>query len=334
MLRTSMTTTSLFALGALALSACAADGSADPDAGGHDTGAPEAGEDRPVVLATFTVLQDIAETVGGDRVDVRSITPLGAEIHEYDPTPGDVRDAAEADLILANGLGLEAWLDQFLAQSEAPTVTVTEDVDPLPVTRLPEHPDESSEMPTNPHAWMSPRQGVTYVDGVEAALTELSPQDAEVFAENAEALRGELEDLDAAARERAAELDDVHLVTCEGAFSYLTQDLDLGEHYLWPINADDEGTPQQIEAQIRYVREHEVPTVFCESTVNEAAQQQVAEDSGAQLGDPLYVDSLSAEDGPVPSYLDLLRHGLELILDGADPDNADPDNADPEEADR
>ncbi|MDZ5076026.1 metal ABC transporter solute-binding protein, Zn/Mn family [Nesterenkonia sp. HG001] len=311
---TTTSTAALLALGALLLSSCS-------PAGGSDSGSDEAepsSEDVPVVLTTFTVLQDIAAEVGGDRVDVRSITPLGAEIHEYDPTPGDVRDAAEADLVLANGLGLEAWLEQFLDQSEASTVVVTDDIDPLSVTRLPGHPDDSTEMPINPHAWMSPQQGVKYVDAIDEALTDLSPQDAEVFAENADALREELEDLDAEARDRAEQLDDVHLVTCEGAFSYLAEDLDLGEHYLWPVNADDEGSPQQIEAQIRYVQDHQVPTVFCESTVNEAAQQQVAQDSGAELGEPLYVDSLSAEDGPVPSYLDLLRHDLELILDGAD----------------
>ncbi|GAA1171155.1 metal ABC transporter solute-binding protein, Zn/Mn family [Nesterenkonia xinjiangensis] len=311
---TTTSTAALLALGALLLSSCSPAGGSDSGSDGAEPG----GEDVPVVLTTFTVLQDIAAEVGGDRVDVRSITPLGAEIHEYDPTPGDVRDAAEADLVLANGLGLEAWLEQFLDQSEASTVVVTDDIDPLPVTRLPGHPDDSTEMPINPHAWMSPQQGVKYVDGVEEALTDLSPQDAEVFAENADALREELEDLDAEARDRAEQLDDVHLVTCEGAFSYLAEDLDFGEHYLWPVNADDEGSPQQIEAQIRYVQDHDVPTVFCESTVNEAAQQQVAQDSGAELGEPLYVDSLSAEDGPVPSYLDLLRHDLELILDGAD----------------
>lgn len=315
---TTTTSATLLMLGSLLMTSCAADRAAPED----DT------DDRPVVLTTFTVLQDIAAQVGGDRVDVRSITPPGAEIHEYDPTPGDVRDAAEADLILANGLGLEAWLEQFLDQSEAPTVTVTEDIDPLPVTRLPGHPDEAEEMPDNPHAWMSPRQGTRYVDGVEAALTELSPDDAETFAANADALRDELEALDGEARERVAELGEVHLVTCEGAFSYLTEDLGLSEHYLWPINADDEGSPQQVEAQIRYVRDHDVPTVFCESTVNDAAQRQVAEETEAELGEPLYVDSLSEGDGPVPTYLDLLRHGLELVLDGAERTDEDvPDDA-------
>ncbi|MDS2171422.1 MULTISPECIES: metal ABC transporter solute-binding protein, Zn/Mn family [unclassified Nesterenkonia] len=312
---TTTTSAALLALSTLLVTSCAsADGSGDPSErqGGV--------EERPVVLTTFTVLQDIASEVAGDRADVRSITPHGAEIHEYDPTPGDVRDAAEADLILANGLGLEAWLEQFLDQSDAPTVTVTGDIEPLPVTRLPGHPDDAAEMPVNPHAWMSPRQGMSYVDGVEDALSELSPEDADVFAENAAALRDELAALDVEARERAEELEEVHLVTCEGAFSYLADDLDLGEHYLWPVNADDEGSPQQVEAQIRYVRDHEVPTVFCESTVNDAAQQQVVQETGAELGEPLYVDSLTEADGPVPTYVDLLRHDLELILAGAEDD--------------
>lgn len=308
------TPTALLSLGALLLSACASS-----PGGAEDTPDEASSPGAPVVLTTFTVLQDIVSEVGGDRVEVRSIAPPGAEVHEYDPTPSDVRDAEEADLIIANGLGLEAGLEQFLAQSQAPTISVAEDVDPLPVTRLPDHPDADTEMPVNPHAWMSPQQGMHYVDAVEAALIELSEEDAEHFSENARSLRDQLEQLGTEARERVEGLEDLHLVTCEGAFSYLAEDLGIGEHYLWPLNADSEGSPQQVEAQIRYVQDHEVETIFCESTVDDSAQQQVAEASGAELGDPLYVDSLTEGDGPVPTYLELLQHDIDLLLEDVEP---------------
>ena len=301
---------------------------------GDDGEGDSSAEEKPVVLTTFTVLQDMAAEVAGDRVDVRSLTPAGAEIHEYQPTPGNLRDAADADLVMENGLGLEAWFAQFVEQSGAESVTVTEGIDTLPVTRLPGHPDADSaeDLPVNPHAWMSPSHAVNYVENIEQALADLSPDDAEYFEENAQDYIAEITSIRDEAR---AELEtvgsDVHLVSCEGAFSYLAEDLGVGEHYLWPLNSDDEGSPQQVEAQIDYVEEHDVPTIFCESTVNDSAQQQVAEATSAQLGDPLYVDSLSEEDGPVPTYLDMLRYDVDLVVQGAD-DSAEQESAEQESA--
>ncbi|MDO5492294.1 MAG: zinc ABC transporter substrate-binding protein [Nesterenkonia sp.] len=275
--------------------------------------------DPPLVLTTFSVLEDMTSEVAGDRIDVRTIAPRGAEIHEYDPKPSDLRTAAEADLILSNGLGLEAWYDRFLDQVEAENVTVSRDVDPIPVTRLPGHPETAEDLPANPHAWMSPSLAQEYVSTIERALTDLSPEDADHFSSRAEDYRGQLRQIHDEARTRLDALDGpAHLVTCEGAFSYLAEDLGLEEHYLWPVNAGTEGTPQQVEAQIEYVRSHDVPTIFCESTVNDAAQRQVAEAAEVEMGDPLHVDSLTEEDGPAPTFLDMLRYDIHRIISGAE----------------
>lgn len=296
---------------ALTLSGCA---ESSPERSTDDRG-----DERPLVLTTFTILEDITAQVGGDRVDVETIAPAGAEIHEYDPTPSDLRTAVQADLILSNGLGLEAWYDRFLDQVEAENVTLTQHIDPLPVTSLPGHPEAGEDLPENPHAWMSPTVAQDYVTAAQEALSELSPEDADYFAKNAAEYRAELQEIADDARERVEQLDSrAHLVTCEGAFSYLTEDLGLQEHYLWPVNAGTEGTPQQVEAQTQYVIDHEVPMIFCESTVNDAAQQQVAETADAELGEPLYVDSLTGPDGDAPTFLELLRYDIERILDGAE----------------
>ena len=291
---------------ALALTACAP---ASTDAG-EDSG-------LPVVLTTFTVLEDMTAEIGGERVEVRSITPVGAEIHEYDPTPSAVRGAAEADLVIKNGLGLETWFDQFLQHADAPTVTATDGVDTMPVTRLPGHPDDpgsAAQMPVNPHAWMSPVQAEVYIDNIEAALAEHFPDDAEYFAQNADQYRQQLDQVHRTTVERFDAVDSpVHLVTCEGAFSYLAEEYGIGEHYLWSLNAEDEGTAAQTEAQIDYVAQHNVPMIFCESTVNDSAQQQVAAESGSALGQPLYVDSLS-DGGAVPTYIELLEYDIDQIL--------------------
>ncbi|WP_300343980.1 zinc ABC transporter substrate-binding protein [Nesterenkonia sp.] len=293
----------LLAAGALLLSASAC-GQSSP---------AERGESAEVV-ATFSVLADIASAVAGDRVAVDTITPVGAEVHEYDPSPSDVAAAAEAELIIANGLGLETWFEQFIQHGDAEVITATEDVEAQRITHIPGHP-HSGELPTDPHAWISPVQAMSYVDTIEAALAERWPQDAEHFSANAEQYRQQLRQIAADAASRAEQIDgEIFLVTCEGAFSYLANDLGMTEHYLWPLNAENEGTPQQVQAQIDFVKQHQVPVVFCESTVPTGPQEQVAESTGAELGPPLYVDSLSEPDGDVPSYLDLLEHNIDTVL--------------------
>ncbi len=270
---------------------------------------PVPGDDRPVVLTTFTVLADIAGVVAGPDVRVESLTGVGTEIHGYEPTPDDLRRAAGADLLLANGLGLEAWLDGLVTPLELPTVLLTDDLEPLPIAGS-EH--------ANPHAWMSPAGGTVYVRAVADALSELVPARADAFADRAAAYAAELEALDAELVGRLDALADEQrlLVTCEGAFSYLARDADLEEAFLWPVNAERQGTPRQVAAVIRRVRDSRVPAVFCESTVSPTGQQQVARETGARFGGTLYVDSLSGPDGPVPTYLDLLRHDVDVLVAG------------------
>lgn len=270
---------------------------------------PAAADDRLVVLTTFTVLADLTRQVAGERVTVVSLLSPGEEVHGYEPTPDDLVRAEQADLVLVNGLGLERWADRFLAQTGAPRAVLSRGVDPLPIA------EGRYEGRANPHAWMSPRLGAQYVENVRAALTELDPAGAREFAANAARYRAALLDLQ---DELEAELAGVPpraraLVTCEGAFSYLAADADLQEAYLWPVNADAQGTPQQVVSVVEFVEDNDVPAVFCESTVDDGAARQVAEETGAALGGDLYVDSLSPDGGPVPTYLDLLRHDVRTI---------------------
>lgn len=283
----------------LALSGCAG-----PDAVTDD--------DRPVVLTTFTVLADIAENVAGDHLRVESITKPGAEIHGYEPTPGDVRKAADADLILDNGLNLEVWFAQFVDSVDVPHAVVSEGIDVIDITE-----DAYAGKP-NPHAWMSPANAQIYVDNMVSAFSDLDPAHADDFTANADAYKAELQQVQ---DELAADLavlpeNERALVTCEGAFSYLARDAGLTEAYIWAVNAEQQATPRQIAAAIEFVKDNDVPAVFCESTVSDKAMQQVVEATGATFGGTLYVDSLSESDGPVPTYLDLIRHDADLIVAG------------------
>ncbi|QIK83496.1 metal ABC transporter solute-binding protein, Zn/Mn family [Sanguibacter sp. HDW7] len=281
--------------------------------GGCGTSAdPVADDPRPLALATFTVVADIARNVAGDDLRVASITKVGAEIHGYDPTPGDLRRAAGADIILDNGLGLEAWFARFVDGLDVPRVTLSEGLATIPVAR-----GEAEGRP-NPHAWMSPSAGAAYARRAAEAFAALDPAHADGYRGRAEAYATRLQTLRDELVTRLETVPEASraLVTCEGAFSYLTADVGLEERYLWAVNAEQQATPQQVADVETFVRERSVPAVFCESTVNPSAMQRLAEATGARYVGPLYVDSLSAPDGPVPTYLDLLRHDVELIVSG------------------
>ncbi|QVQ54608.1 metal ABC transporter substrate-binding protein [Spiractinospora alimapuensis] len=266
----------------------------------------------PTVLTTFTVLADMTENVAGDHVQVESLTRPGAEIHTYEPTPRDMVRASDADLILDNGMGLEAWFTQFTDQVDAPSVTVSQGVEPIAITA------GGYAGQDNPHAWMSPDNATIYVENIRAALTDLAPEHAEDFAANAEAYTEEINAIGADTQDALGALPETEraLVTCEGAFSYLARDADLEERYLWPVNAEQEATPTQVAEVVDFVSDNAVPAVFCESTVNASTQEQVAAEAGADFGGTLYVDSLSEPDGPVPTYQDLLRHNADTIVAG------------------
>lgn len=276
-------------------------------------GSEEASSGKPKVLTTFTVVADMVRQVGGDRVEVHSITKPGAEVHGYEPTPSDLKRAAEADLVLENGLGLERWFEQFIDRADAKHVTLSEGIEPIPIAGASEYAGKP-----NPHAWMSVDNAAIYVENIRKALTELDPAGKATFKANAERYTAEIKEVGEAVE---AELEGLPperraLVTCEGAFSYLARDFGLTEQYLWPVNAEQEGTPQQIASVVEFVRSRDVPAVFCESTVSDKAQQQVARESGAKFGGVLYVDSLSEEGGPVPSYLALLKRDADTIVAG------------------
>ena len=268
---------------------------------------------RPTVLTSFTVLADLARNVAGDRLQVRSIVKPGAEIHGYQPTPSDIERASSADLIVENGLGLELWFRRFTAAAgEVATLTLSEGMQPLLITE-----DAYAGKP-NPHAWMSPQRTIHYVDRLLNAFSDLDPAGAAQFEANAAAYKAELQQLDQELRDALAAIPPQRrlLVTCEGAFSYLAQDYGFEEAYLWPVNAESQVTPKRMARLIATVRERDIPTIYCESTVSDKAQREVAAAAGARFGGSFYVDSLSEADGPAASLLDLQRHNVALIRRG------------------
>ncbi|WP_246534750.1 metal ABC transporter substrate-binding protein [Wohlfahrtiimonas chitiniclastica] len=265
------------------------------------------------VATTFTIIQDMAQNVAGDAAIVESITKHGAEIHNYQPTPKDIIRTQSADLILWNGLYLENWFERFFENmKDVPSVVVSDGIEPLSITE-----GEYNGMP-NPHAWMSPTNALIYVDNIRDAFVKYDPDNADTYKKNAEDYKAKIKALDQPLRDRLANIpeDQRWLVTSEGAFSYLAKDYDFKELYLWAINAEQQGTPQQVRKVIDTVRANNIPVVFSESTVSDKPAKQISKETNADYGGVLYVDSLSEPNGPVPTYIDLLNVTVETIAKG------------------
>ena len=276
---------------------------------GPSTEKPAGGPKR--ILTTFTIIQDIAQNIAGTAAIVESITKPGAEIHDYEPTPLDLVKAQHADLVLWNGLGLERWFEKFLQQvKDVPSAVLTDGIEPMGIGEGP-----YTGKP-NPHSWMSPANAIIYVENIRKALVKLDPANEATYNANAAAYTDKLRAIDAPVRATLEKIpaEQRWLVSCEGAFSYLIRNYGMKELYLWPVNADQEGTPQQVRKVVDTVRANKIPVVFSESTISDKAMLQVAKETGARYGGVLYVDSLTNEDGPAPTYLKLLQYNADTIV--------------------
>ncbi|MFN9027744.1 MAG: metal ABC transporter substrate-binding protein [Akkermansiaceae bacterium] len=265
------------------------------------------------IVTSFTIIADMAREVAGDAAIEESITTRGSEIHGYEPTPKDIVKAQQADLVLWNGMNLELWFEKFFEKvDDVPSAVLTEGIEPMGITEGP------YIGKPNPHAWMSPANAKVYVENIRRALVKVDPENAETYNANVASYIAKIDALDGPVREKIATIPEEKrwLVTSEGAFSYLCRDYGLQQLYLWPINADAQGTPQQVSHAIDQVRKNQIPVIFSESTISPKPAQQVASETGARYGGVLYVDSLTAADGPAPSYLKLLERNAETIVKG------------------
>jgi manganese transport system substrate-binding protein len=275
--------------------------------------APNVPNTKKVILTTFTVLADMAQNVAGDQAIVQSITKQGAEIHGYEPTPSDLQRGQGANLILDNGLNLERWADRFYnSLPRVAHITLSQGVQPINIT---EYADQGRP---NPHAWMSPQNALIYVANIRKALIVLDPTHAANYEANAKAYSQQIQAIDKKLQQAIAAIppDKRYIVSCEGAFSYLARDYGLKEVYIWPVNAEQQATPKQVERVIETVKAAQIPAIFCESTVNNEAQLQVAKETGAKFGGVFYVDSLSPPEGPASTYLKLLEYNVNTLIKG------------------
>ena len=270
-------------------------------------------KDKKVILTTFTVLADMAQNVAGDKAIVESITKPGAEIHGYEPTPSDLERGQRADLILDNGLNLERWATRlYNSLPKVPHITLSEGIQPVNIA------EDAYQGKPNPHAWMSPQNALIYVENIRKALGNLDPTNAATYDANAKAYSQQIQAIDTKLKQAISAIpsDKRYIVSCEGAFSYIARDYGLKEVYIWAVNSEQQATPKQVKKVIDTVKANQIPAIFCESTVNNEAQLQVAKETGAKFGGVLYVDSLSPVSGPTPTYLKLLEYNVNTLLKG------------------
>jgi manganese transport system substrate-binding protein len=268
---------------------------------------------KKVVLTTFTVLADMAQNVAGDKAIVESITKLGAEIHGYEPTPSDLQRGQRIDLILDNGLNLERWAEKFYNSiPKVKRLTLSAGIQPINIT------EDTYLGKPNPHAWMSPQNALVYVENIRKALGEIDPANTSVYDANAKIYSQKIRVIDVKLKQAISAIapDKRYIVSCEGAFSYFARDYGLKEVYIWPVNAEQQATPKQVQKVIETVKSQRIPAVFCESTVRNEAQLQVVKETGAKYGGVFYVDSLSPYEGPTPTYLKLLEYNANTLIKG------------------
>jgi manganese transport system substrate-binding protein len=270
-------------------------------------------KDKKVILTTFTVIADMAQNVAGDKAIVKSIVKPGSEIHGYELTPSDLVRAKTADLILDNGLGLERWAEKFYNNvPKVPHITLSDGIKPVEIA------EGAYKGKPNPHAWMSPQNAVIYVENIRSSLINLDPINAETYNSNAQSYSQKIKEIDQNLRKQMSVVpqNQRYMVTCEGAFSYITRDYGLKEVYLWAVNSEQQATPKQVEKVINTVKVNKIPAVFCESTVSDETQKEVANATGAKFGGVLYVDSLSPSDGLASTYLKLLEYNVDTLIKG------------------
>ena len=264
---------------------------------------------KKLLLVSFTVLEDIVKNIVGEEFNVKSITKPGMEVHGYQTTPSDLIKGSRAEVFIDNGFGFELWAEKFVSNLKVKRITIANNLKPLFIG------EDAYKGKPNPHAWISPKRGLIYVDTLTRALSELKPQSKTVFKKNAEIYKNKLLEIDEdfSLFLNTLKKNQKYLVSCEGAFTYLTNDYGLKEAYLWPVNAESQITPKRMAKVINLVKTNDIPAVFCESTVSSESQLAVARETGAKFGGNFFVDSLSEKDGPASSYIDLLNHNLNLI---------------------
>lgn len=272
------------------------------------------------VVTTYSIIYDIVRNVGGNRVEIHSLAPIGSNPHGYDPLPLDVQKTTDADVVFYNGLNLEAgnsWFEKLLGTAgktgdEAPVFALSKGVEPMFLTT------KGKEGEEDPHAWLNVHNGIKYAENARDAFIEIDPENAEVYEQNASIYIGELEELHQATVERYKEIPKEKriFVTSEGAFKYFSEAYDFQAEYIWEINQDNQGTPDQITRVLGIIEERNINSLFLETSIDPRSMEMVSRETGIDIKGKVFTDSIGkpGEDGD--TYIEMMKWNIETILNG------------------
>ena len=287
---------------------------------------------KVAVTATFSILGDLVQQVGGDQVTVTTLVGPNGDAHVYQPTPQDIRTLAQSKLLVSNGLGFEGWLERLDSASgfQGVKVVASQGVQPHQMQDEDKHAAHDSHQQAahghdddhhqhggiDPHAWNNPANVLIYVDNIARGLSQVDPEHARLYADNAARYKAQLQQLDAEYRARFAKLpaDRRRAITSHDAFGYLAQAYQLTLIGAQGISTDAEPSAAAIAALIRQIRNEKIPALFIENISNPTLIQQIERETDAKVGGELYSDALSPAGGDAASYRAMLEHNLNTLL--------------------
>ena len=267
---------------------------------------------KKTLVASASMMADMAENIAGDLVDVKYIVPRGQDPHLYKPTPSDVIMVQNADMIIINGLTFEGWIAKLIANSgtKASTKTITEGITPIQSSKY--------KNSFDPHAWMDVNLVQTYILNIKNALIELLPEHTETFEANFTTYSMKLKRLDSYIKNQIESIPESQriLITSHDAFEYFGRRYGLQLEAIVGISTEAEVQPSDIIRVHKVIKESRVPAIFMESTINPKILQQIAKDNNIVIGGELYADSLGDKDSPASTYLKMLKHNIDTIVNG------------------
>lgn len=272
------------------------------------------------VITTYSIIYDMVQKIGGDKVEVHSLVPIGANPHEYDPLPKDVTKMTDADIVFYNGLNLEkggAWFKKLLASTkksgkDAPVYKVSKGVKPIYLET------KGLEKEPDPHAWMSIKNGVLYAKNITEALIKKDPKHKKIYAENAKQYIAELQQLHREVANRIQKIPEEKrfLISSEGAFKYFGQAYGMKAGYIWEINSENQGTPDQIKAVVSLIQASKVPSLFVETSVDRRSMETVAKETNVPIAGTIFTDSLGKPGEAGDTYLKMMKYNTDTIING------------------
>ncbi|MBE9908892.1 metal ABC transporter substrate-binding protein [Enterococcus casseliflavus] len=285
-----------------------------------DQNSSENTQEKLKVVATNSIIADITENIAGDKIELHSIVPVGRDPHEYDPLPEDVQKTTEADLILYNGINLEtggnAWFTKLVnnagKEKNVDYFAVSDGVDVIYLE------GENEEGKEDPHAWLNLENGIIYAQNIAKQLSVKDPENKEYYEENLEEYVAKLDALDKEAKSKFDAIPDEKkmIVTSEGCFKYFSKAYNVPSAYIWEINTEEEGTPDQIKNLVTMLRDSEVTSLFVESSVDDRPMKTVSNDTGIPIFAKIFTDSIAEKGEDGDSYYAMMKWNLEKISEG------------------